>query len=189
MIRQVAPSRATVLILARAAPAKELVAKAIHQLTPANANPWSGPCAALAAHVPGKRTLRHEKGALTGAHERRIGRFEQAQGGTLFLDEIGESTPPPGQAPFASWATHLRTCRLEQNAHRPTCACPPATTRTWPSSFRPAPFARTSISGCGGGGITLPPLRERPERHPTPGYRFVREFALENQKPVKRYRP
>ena len=89
--RQVAPTRATVLLLGESGTGKELIAKAIHQLSPRAQRPLvTVHCAALSTTLLESELFGHEKGAFTGAHERRIGRFEQAQGGTLFLDEIGE---------------------------------------------------------------------------------------------------
>ncbi len=90
-VRQVADSRATVLIRGESGTGKELIARAIHQLSPRSKGPLvivhGG---ALAPTLLESELFGHEKGAFTGAHERRIGRFEEAQGGTLFLDEIGE---------------------------------------------------------------------------------------------------
>jgi len=94
IVQQVAPTRATVLILGESGTGKELIAKAIHQLSPRAKMPMvTVHCAALASTLLESELFGHEKGAYTGAHERRIGRFEQAQGGTLFLDEIGEIEP------------------------------------------------------------------------------------------------
>src|SRR6266436_5785242 len=91
VVRQVAPTRATVLLQGESGTGKELIAKAIHQLSPRAQQPMvTVHCAALAPTLLESELFGHEKGAFTGAHERRIGRFEQAQGGTLFLDEIGE---------------------------------------------------------------------------------------------------
>ena len=91
IVRQVAPTRATVLLTGESGTGKELIAKAIHQLSPRAKQPFVAVhCAALAPTLLESELFGHEKGAFTGAHERRIGRFEQAQGGTLFLDEIGE---------------------------------------------------------------------------------------------------
>src|SRR5207244_6257688 len=91
VVQQVAPSRATVLLQGESGTGKELIAKVIHQLSPRARQPMvTVHCAALAPSLLESELFGHEKGAFTGAHERRIGRFEQAQGGTLFLDEIGE---------------------------------------------------------------------------------------------------
>src|ERR1043165_5493804 len=94
VVQQVAPTRATVLLLGESGTGKELIAKVIHQLSPRAQQPMvTVHCAALAPTLLESELFGHEKGAFTGAHERRIGRFEQAQGGTLFLDEIGEIDP------------------------------------------------------------------------------------------------
>src|SRR5580658_293154 len=91
IVRQVAPARTSVLLLGESGTGKELIAKALHQLSPrANAPMVTVHCAALSPTLLESELFGHEKGAFTGAHEKRIGRFEQAQGGTLFLDEIGE---------------------------------------------------------------------------------------------------
>jgi len=90
-IRQVAASRATVLIQGESGTGKELVAKAIHQLSSRNKGPFVAVhCAALSENLLESELFGHEKGAFTGAMERRIGRFEKADGGSLFLDEISE---------------------------------------------------------------------------------------------------
>jgi DNA-binding NtrC family response regulator len=90
-IRQVAPTRATVLIQGESGTGKELVARALHQSGPRAPGPFIPVhCAALAPTLLESELFGHEKGAFTGAQERRRGRFELADGGTLFLDEIGE---------------------------------------------------------------------------------------------------
>ena len=91
IVQQVAPARTTVLLQGESGTGKELIAKVIHQLSPRSRQPMvTVHCAALAPTLLESELFGHEKGAFTGAHERRVGRFEQAQGGTLFLDEIGE---------------------------------------------------------------------------------------------------
>jgi transcriptional regulator with GAF, ATPase, and Fis domain len=90
-IKQVAPSSANVLIEVESGTGKELAAHAIHNLSRRNKAKFVVVhCAALSPQLLESELFGHEKGAFTGAHERRIGRFEQANGGTIFLDEIAE---------------------------------------------------------------------------------------------------
>src|SRR2546423_4484444 len=89
-IKQVAPSSANVLIEGESGTGKELAAQAIHNLSRRNKAKFvTVHCAALSPQLLESELFGHERGAFTGAHERRIGRFEQANGGTIFLDEIG----------------------------------------------------------------------------------------------------
>ena len=90
-IEQVAPTDVTVLVTGETGTGKELVSQSIHDLSHRKDKPMiSVNCAALSADLIESELFGHEKGAFTGAHERRKGRFELADGGTLFLDEMGE---------------------------------------------------------------------------------------------------
>ena len=90
-VKLVGPSKATVLLSGETGTGKELVAQSIHQNSDRSRGPFVPVhCAALPANLLESELFGHEKGAFTGANERRIGRFESANNGTLFLDEIGE---------------------------------------------------------------------------------------------------
>jgi len=90
-IERVAPTPSTVILLGETGTGKELLARAVHELSPRRGRALvTVNCAAIPPTLIESELFGHEKGAFTGALQRRIGRFEQAQGGTLFLDEIGE---------------------------------------------------------------------------------------------------
>lgn len=93
-IRIVGPSETSVLILGESGTGKELIAQAIHRISPRRTKPLIVVnCATLPANLIEAELFGHEKGSFTGALEKRIGKFEQADGGTIFLDEIGELSP------------------------------------------------------------------------------------------------
>jgi DNA-binding NtrC family response regulator len=182
-VRQVAPTRVTILIEGESGTGKELIARAIHQLSPrANQPLVAVHCAALASTLLESELFGHEKGAFTGAHERRIGRFEQAQGGTLFLDEIGEIDAALqvkllrflGERTFervGSGRTLTADVRLVTATNRNLEGLIQA------GSFREDLLYRLRVVE-----IHLPPLRERIEDLPLLAQRFLREFTEENAK-------
>ena len=123
VVRQVAPTRASVLLLGESGTGKELVAKVIHQLSPRASQPMvTVHCAALSPTLLESELFGHEKGAFTGAYERRIGRFEQAQGGTLFLDEIGEIDASSRSSCCVSWASAPSSASAQTKPSRRTYA-------------------------------------------------------------------
>ncbi|MFL5415767.1 MAG: sigma-54-dependent transcriptional regulator, partial [Myxococcales bacterium] len=94
VVRQAAPTKATVLILGESGTGKELIAQALHELSPRKDKPFvKVSCAALSETLLESELFGHERGSFTGAVGRKEGRFELADGGTLFLDEIGEISP------------------------------------------------------------------------------------------------
>jgi Nif-specific regulatory protein len=109
-VSQVARTNATALLRGESGTGKELVARAIHQNSPRSAQPFiKVNCAALPESLFESELFGHERGAFTGAHARKKGRFELAQGGTLFLDEIGE-------LPMTTQAKLLRVLQFREFA-------------------------------------------------------------------------
>jgi DNA-binding NtrC family response regulator len=185
IVRQVAPTRATVLLAGESGTGKELVAKAIHQLSPRAKQPLvTVHCAALAPTLLESELFGHEKGAFTGAHERRIGRFEQAQGGTLFLDEIGEidATLQVKLLRFLGERTFERVGSnktLTADVRLIAATNKNLEERVKAGTFREDLFFRLRVVE-----IQLPPLRERAGDIPLLAQKFLHEFALENGKPL-----
>jgi DNA-binding NtrC family response regulator len=188
IVQQVAPTRATVLVLGESGTGKELIARAIHQLSPRAKQPMvSVHCAALAPTLLESELFGHEKGAFTGAHERRIGRFEQAQGGTLFLDEIGEIDASV-QIKLLRFLGERTFERVGSNKTLTADVRLIAATnknledRVKAGTFREDLFFRLRVVE-----IVLPPLRARPGDVPLLAQVFLREFARENNKPVTEF--
>ena len=183
IVRQVAPARATVLIQGESGTGKELLAKAIHQLSPRSANPMvTVHCAALSPTLLESELFGHEKGAYTGAHERRIGRFEQAEGGTLFLDEIGEidETTQVKLLRFLGERTFERVGGNETLSVDVRVVA--ATNKNLKEivekgEFREDLYFRLSVVE-----LWSPPLRDRLDDVPLLALNFLREFASENTK-------
>lgn len=189
-IEQVAPTRATVLIEGESGTGKELVAHAIHNLSGRpKAKLVIVHCAALSPQLLESELFGHERGAFTGAVERRIGRFETANGGTLFLDELGE----------IDQSTQVKLLRAlgERTIERVGGNTPirvdvrviAATNRDLAAlvasgDFREDLYFRLNVVH-----IHMPPLRERPEDIPILAAAFVKEIAEENGRPVKEISP
>ncbi|HEX7577206.1 MAG TPA: sigma-54 dependent transcriptional regulator, partial [Verrucomicrobiae bacterium] len=188
VVQQVAPTRASVLVLGESGTGKELIAKALHQLSPRAKQPFvTVHCAALAPTLLESELFGHEKGAFTGAHERRIGRFEQAQGGTLFLDEIGEidATIQVKLLRFLGERTFERVGSnktLSADVRLVAATNKNLEELVKAGKFREDLFFRLRVVE-----IELPPLRERTGDIPLLAQGFLREFARENGKPVNEF--
>jgi DNA-binding NtrC family response regulator len=184
-IRQVAPTRATVLVEGESGTGKELVARAIHQLSQRAKGPFVPiHCAALSKTLLESELFGHEKGAYTGATEQRSGRFEMADGGTLFLDEIGEIDP----AVQVKILRVLEEHKFERVGSSTTMEVDvrllAATNRDLKQmvadgKFREDLFYRLYVVN-----IHLPPLRERGNDIAVLAQHFLQEFAAENKKAV-----
>ena len=187
MVQQVAPTKASVLLTGESGTGKELIAKAIHHLSPRSKAPMVTVHLALSPTLVESELFGHEKGAFTGAHERRVGRFEQAHGGTLFLDEIGEIDMTLqvkllrflGERTFervGSNKTLTADVRLLAATNKKLDELVKAGT------FRDDLYYRLKVVE-----IELPPLRERGADIPLLAQSFMREFAKENDKAVKEF--
>jgi len=186
-IRQVAPSSANVLIEGESGTGKELAAHAIHNLSRRNKAKFvTVHCAALSPQLLESELFGHERGAFTGAHDRRIGRFEQANGGTIFLDEIGEID--------ASTQVKLLRVISEERAFervggnqtlRADVRLIAATNKNLEKlvadgKFRDDLYFRLNVVH-----LTMPPLRERKEDIPMLVRGFLRHFCKVNEKPLR----
>lgn len=183
MVRQVAPTRATVLIGGESGTGKELISKAIHNLSGRpRAKMVTVHCAGLNEQLLESELFGHERGAFTGAVERRIGRFEEANGGTLFLDEIGE----------IEHSTQVKLLRAlgERTIERLGSNKPikidvrviAATNRNLlemvnEGSFRDDLYFRLNVVS-----IEMPPLRDRKGDIILLVQAFLKEFCAENNK-------
>src|SRR5436190_20005788 len=187
-VRQVAPARTTVLLTGESGTGKELIAKAIHNLSPRSKQPLVAVhCAGLPPTLLESELFGHEKGAFTGAHERRIGYFEQAQGGTLFLDEIGEIDP----------TTQVKLLRFlgerifERVGSNKTLSADvrviAATNKNLEEMVKAGKFRDDLFFRLRTFELQLPPLRDRLGDIPLLAQNFLREFAKENNKPVNEF--
>ena len=186
-VRQVAPSRATVLLVGESGTGKELIAHSVHNLSNRNKTRFIAfNCAAFAPQLIESELFGHERGAFTGAVERRIGRFEQAAGGTLFLDEIGEIDSniqvkllralDPGVFERVGGSQSIRAdVRLIAATNRDLASL------VREGKFREDLYYRLNVVQ-----IRVPPLRERKEDIPLLANTFLKEIC---ERDGKAFRP
>jgi DNA-binding NtrC family response regulator len=189
-IEQMAPVTSTVLIEGESGTGKELVARAIHDLSPRRAKPFVAVnCAALPETLLESELFGHEKGAFTGAAERRLGRFEIADGGTIFLDEVGET-------PLATQVKLLRvledreffrvggTAPIKVDVRVVAATNRPLRDGVEAGQVRDDLYYRLNVLS-----IYLPPLRERRSDVPLLVRRFIHELSKAHDRPFRGIEP
>ena len=186
-IEQVAPTDSTGLITGETGTGKELVAQAIHRLSPRKDKPLiTVNCAALPPTLIESELFGHEKGAFTNAAARKIGRFELANGGTIFLDEIGE-LPIDLQAKFLRVLESQElervggTHSIKLNVRVLAATNVNIEQAAKQGLFRSDLFYRLNVFP-----IRIPPLRDRRDDIPMLARHFVKKFSERHRKGVKR---
>jgi len=186
LVKQVAETRSTVLIMGESGTGKELISKAIHYHSPRKNHPFvTINCAAIPETLIESELFGHEKGAFTNAIEKKLGRFEVAHQGTLFLDEIGELSLMT-QAKILRFLEEKefnrvggsKTIKVDVRLITATNKDLPQLTKK--GQFREDLYYRINVVP-----IILPPLRERQEDIPLLIDHFIKKFSEENQKNVK----
>jgi DNA-binding NtrC family response regulator len=185
MVQQVAPARSTVLITGESGTGKELIAGLLHSLSPRAAGPFMTlNAAALPATLLEAELFGYEKGAFTGAQQRKPGCFELADGGTLLLDEIGDM-PLEIQAKLLrvlqdGTFERLGSSRTLQADVRIVAATNKELSQAVAEQrFRADLFYRIHVIT-----LHLPPLRQRREDIPLLAAHFLRKYAQQNAKPI-----
>ncbi|MCB0276620.1 MAG: sigma-54-dependent Fis family transcriptional regulator, partial [Calditrichaeota bacterium] len=182
---RVAPSNATVLIRGESGTGKELIARAIHFASPRRDKPFVVVnLAALSENLVESELFGHEKGAFTGAAQRRVGRFEHADGGTLFIDEVGD-IPLPVQVKLLRAIQFGQIERLgDNNSLKVDVRIVAATHRDLEKMVREGNFREDLYYRLNVVNILLPPLARRKSDIPGLVDHFIRKFAAANNKPV-----
>jgi two-component system response regulator AtoC len=184
VLEQIADTNVTVLIQGESGVGKEIVARAIHEHSTRSDGPFvKVNCAALPEDLLESELFGYEKGAFTGAHARKFGKFEVASGGTIFLDEIGEMSPAL-QAKLLQVLQDSQFTRLGGNRDitvdvRIVCATHrPLLEMVADRAFREDLYFRLNVVN-----IPIPPLRERREEIPLLVESFMQRYSLEYGRP------
>jgi DNA-binding NtrC family response regulator len=189
-VEQMAPVSSTVLVEGESGTGKELVARAIHRLSPRRSKPFIAVnVGALPDTLLESELFGHEKGAFTGAAERRIGRFELAHTGTIFLDEIGD-VPQSTQVKLLRVLEEREITRvggvqsIRVDVRVVAATNNPLRQGVEDGRFRSDLYYRLNVLS-----IYLPPLRERKEDIPILVRRFITELSREHDRPFKGISP
>jgi DNA-binding NtrC family response regulator len=190
LIRKVAPTKASVLITGESGVGKEVIADAIHNLSPRREKPLiKVHCAALAESLLESELFGHEKGAFTGAQARKRGRFELADTGSLFLDEIGEIN----QSVQIKILRVLQDRKFERVGGESTMEVDvrfiAATNKDLKAEIAAGRFREDLYYRLNVVNIHVPPLRDRREDIPLLAATFLHEFSEENGKPIDGFEP
>src|SRR5213082_1855836 len=180
LVEKVAPSKASVVITGQSGTGKEMVARAIHQLSPRRDKPFIAiNCSAIPATLIESEMFGHERGAFTGAEQRRLGAWELADGGTLFLDEVGE-IPIELQAKFLRVLEEERLRRLGGKSEIAVdVRVISATNRELKDEIKGGRFREDLYFRLNVFHINLAPLKERHEDIPVLVQHFIDRFARE----------
>jgi DNA-binding NtrC family response regulator len=190
VVELAAPSSASVLITGETGAGKEIVARTIHELSPRAARPFVAiNCSAIPESLMESEIFGHERGAFTGAAERRLGCFELADGGTLLLDEIGEM-PAPTQAKLLRVLEDGKFRRLGSKTETSVNVRVLAATNREPEQavtkgdLRQDLFFRLNVFR-----IELPPLREHKEDLPALTTQLLTDLSIKHGKSVRSVTP
>ena len=184
-VAKVAPADSTVLITGETGTGKELIARAIHKRSPRAARAFvSVNCAAIPGGLIASELFGHEKGAFTGALQRRLGRFEVAEGGTIFLDEIGE-LPAETQIALLRVLQEREFERVGgQQPIRADVRVVAATNRDLEGAITAGAFRKDLFYRLNVFPIEMPPLRDRTEDIPTLVEYFIHRYSRKAGKKI-----
>jgi DNA-binding NtrC family response regulator len=187
LVKTVGPTKSTILLRGASGTGKELVARAIHQLSPRNEKPFVAvSCAALTESLLESELFGHEKGAFTGAIAQKKGKFELADNGTIFLDEIGDIDPKT-QADLLRVLQEREFTRVGgQETIKVDVRIIAATNKDLNKLMQEGKFRQDLYYRLNVITINIPPLQERREDIPLLCEHFLHKYNIENSKKIQR---